>query len=42
MSGFQTYDCTNCGTAFVAYPDANATDGPYCSPACESAGEGYA
>jgi len=37
---FESYDCANCGESFGAYPDANATDGPYCSPACESEGEG--
>ncbi|WP_255246054.1 hypothetical protein [Halolamina sp. CBA1230] len=36
MSSFETYDCVACDTTFRAYPDANATEGPYCSPACES------
>ncbi|WP_435116063.1 hypothetical protein [Halolamina sp. C58] len=35
MSEFDTYDCVACSTTFRAYPDANATAGPYCSPACE-------
>ncbi|MFB6206968.1 MAG: hypothetical protein ABEJ05_10640 [Haloglomus sp.] len=37
---FESYECTACGESFKAYPDANAADGPYCSPACESDGEG--
>lgn len=41
MSDFESYECVNCGTEFHAYPDANATDGPYCSPRCESEGKGY-
>ncbi len=36
---FQSYDCANCGESFKAYEDANATDGPYCSPVCESEGD---
>lgn len=36
MSDFETYECTTCGTAFRAYPGANAVTGePACSPICE-------
>lgn len=34
------YTCATCGDEFRALPDANATEGPYCSPACESEGKG--
>jgi hypothetical protein len=37
---FERYDCAVCGESFGAYPESNATDGPYCSPACEETGEG--
>ncbi|MFB6146329.1 MAG: hypothetical protein ABEJ08_01415 [Halobacteriaceae archaeon] len=40
MSAFDRYECTACGDTFEAHPDANATRGPYCSPACEVRGEG--
>jgi len=40
MSRFESYDCSNCDESFGAYPDANATDGPYCSPSCAVEGEG--
>jgi hypothetical protein len=36
MSDLESYDCTACDTTFRAYPDANATEGPYCSPTCGS------
>lgn len=36
MSAFETYECSVCGDAFEAHPDANATAGPYCTPACEN------
>lgn len=35
----ESYDCTVCGDSFEAYPEANAVDGPYCSPACEVGSE---
>lgn len=41
MPDFESFDCATCDETFKAYPDANAADGPYCSPVCESAGEGY-
>ena len=42
MSAFDTYDCDHCGEAFKALDGANAAEGGYCSPACESAGKGLA
>ncbi|SDR05888.1 hypothetical protein [Halopelagius longus] len=36
MSAYEEYECATCAEAFSAYPDANATAGPYCSPVCES------
>jgi hypothetical protein len=42
MSTFEEYDCAVCSDTFRAYPGANATDGPYCSPACESEGKRFA
>lgn len=41
MSDFEIYECAQCGDGFVAYRDAHATDGPYCSPVCESEGKSY-
>lgn len=40
MSEFVTVTCDTCGTEFRAYPDANAAEKGYCSPLCESEGEG--
>lgn len=40
MPSFEGYTCANCGDGFRALPDANATEGPYCSPKCESDGKG--
>jgi len=37
-----TFECATCGDLFSAYEDANAAEGPYCSPDCESEGEGLA
>jgi hypothetical protein len=42
MPAYERYDCAVCDDTFRAYPEANATHGPYCSPACESEGEGLA
>ncbi|MFC6973486.1 hypothetical protein ACFQL1_20050 [Halomicroarcula sp. GCM10025709] len=41
MSDFDHYDCPNCGESFAAHPSARAADTGYCSPACQTAGEGY-
>lgn len=37
---FERYDCTVCDDTFAAYPDANATNGPHCSPNCETDAKG--
>lgn len=42
MPSFDSYTCDSCGDEFKAVADANATDGPYCSPSCESDGKGLA
>lgn len=42
MSDFETYTCETCGTEFKAHPSARAAADAYCSPACESEGEGLA
>ncbi len=34
MSDFETVSCSGCGDEFKAYPDANAADRGFCSPAC--------
>lgn len=34
MAEFETFECTVCGEQFRAYPDANAAENAYCSPAC--------
>lgn len=36
---FDRFDCATCGSEFKASEDANAADGPYCSPVCESDGK---
>ena len=33
-SDFDTYTCSTCGDEFKAYPDANAAQREFCSPAC--------
>jgi DNA-directed RNA polymerase subunit RPC12/RpoP len=35
-----SFECATCGDQFKAYEDATAAEGPYCSPACESEGQG--
>lgn len=42
MPAFDTYECGSCGREFEAHPSANAAETGYCSPACETAGEGLA
>ncbi len=34
MSEFDTVTCEQCGDEFKAYPDANAAENEFCSPAC--------
>ncbi|ELZ15211.1 hypothetical protein C477_18535 [Haloterrigena salina JCM 13891] len=34
MSDFETVSCSSCGDEFKAYPDANAAQRGFCSPAC--------
>lgn len=36
MTEFETYECDGCGEAFKAYPDSNAAQNSYCSPACST------
>ncbi|WP_281255546.1 hypothetical protein [Natrinema ejinorense] len=33
-SAFETISCTQCGDEFEAYPDTEAAQRGYCSPAC--------
>lgn len=42
MVQLQTYRCEHCGDEFAAVAGANAAEKGYCSPSCESAGEGLA
>jgi len=42
MPDFETFTCNNCGDEFKALPSAAAAETGYCSPACETAGEGLA
>lgn len=37
---FETYVCEQCGDSFIAFEDAQATQTAYCSPRCESSGNG--
>ncbi|WP_336037575.1 hypothetical protein [Halobacterium yunchengense] len=37
---FETYECRHCGDDFEAYEDSNAAQNRYCSPRCETEGEG--
>lgn len=34
MSDFDTVTCDQCGGEFKAYPDAEAAERGFCSPAC--------
>ena len=34
MSDFVSVTCAECGDEFKAYPDANAAQKEFCSPAC--------
>ncbi|MFB6302861.1 MAG: hypothetical protein ABEH78_08385 [Haloferacaceae archaeon] len=39
-SDFELVTCAQCGEEFAAYPDANAAQTEFCSPACAlAAGE---
>ena len=42
MASFANLTCEHCGEQFAAHPDGNAAATGYCSPACETAGEGLA
>jgi hypothetical protein len=40
MAAFETITCNNCGGDFKVHSSAAAADTGYCSPACQTAGEG--
>ena len=42
MSNFETVNCNNCGNDFRVHPSAEAAETGYCSPRCQTEGEGLA
>jgi hypothetical protein len=42
MVEFETLSCNSCGDSFKVHPSAAAAETGYCSPACETDGEGLA
>ncbi|MFB6297317.1 MAG: hypothetical protein ABEH56_02225 [Salinirussus sp.] len=42
MPAFETITCQNCGDEFKAHRSARAADTEYCSPRCQTEGEGLA
>jgi hypothetical protein len=42
MPAFETYECVNCGESFGAHASAKAASTGYCSPKCQTEGEGLA
>ncbi len=42
MSDLDSFTCETCGDEFKAYEDAAAATRGYCSPACQTEGEGLA
>jgi len=41
MSGFETFECANCGESFAALAESNAAEVGACSPACHAVVAGY-
>lgn len=39
MPTFDSFECQECGETFKALGAANAAEGGYCSPACETDGK---
>jgi endogenous inhibitor of DNA gyrase (YacG/DUF329 family) len=42
MTDLETVTCNECGDDFRVHPSAEAAETGYCSPACQTAGEGLA
>lgn len=39
MTDYESVTCARCGETFTVYPDANAAETGFCSPACALAAE---
>ncbi|MFC7133937.1 MULTISPECIES: hypothetical protein [Salinibaculum] len=42
MPNFETVNCNNCSRDFKAHASAEAAETGYCSPRCQTAGDGLA